>query len=89
MRLGALNWGAFFAAQPDTPGKLLAFAYAFEHLEIAGYELLWRVARRADDQDTIATAQRVVAQERSMAERLASLWDRAAEASLSAQGVPA
>ena len=89
MRLGALNWGAFFQAQPDTPGKLAAFAYAFEHLEIAGYELLWRVARRADDQDTIATAQRVVAQERSMAERLASLWDRAAEASLSAQGVPA
>ena len=22
MRLGALNWGVFFAAQPDTPGKL-------------------------------------------------------------------
>src|SRR3954463_15927970 len=38
MRLGALNWSAFFAAQPDTPGKLLAFAYAFEHLEIGGYE---------------------------------------------------
>jgi ferritin-like metal-binding protein YciE len=89
MRLGALNWGAFFQAQPDTPGKLAAFAYAFEHLEIAGYELLWRVARRAGDQDTIATAQRLVAQERSMAERLAAAFDRAAEASLSAQGVPA
>src|SRR5215211_790590 len=89
MRLGALNWGAFFQAQPDTPGKLAAFAYAFEHLEIAGYELLWRVARRAGDQDTIAAAQRVLAQERSMAERLAASFDRAVEASLSAQGVAA
>jgi ferritin-like metal-binding protein YciE len=37
MRLGALNWAVFFQAQPDTPGKLAAFAFAFEHLEIAGY----------------------------------------------------
>jgi ferritin-like metal-binding protein YciE len=35
-RAGALNWGTFFEAHPDTPGKLAAFAYAFEHLEIAG-----------------------------------------------------
>src|SRR4051794_34802062 len=49
MRLGALNWGGFFAAQPDTPGKLAAFAYAFEFLEIGGYEQLLRVARRGDD----------------------------------------
>src|SRR4051812_13509993 len=88
LRLGALNWGAFFQAQPDTPGKLAAFAYAFEHLEIAGYELLWRVARRAGDHDTIATAQRVVGQERAMAERLAASFDRAAEAALGAQGAP-
>ena len=33
MRLGALNWGAFFRGHPDTPGKLAAFAFAFEHLE--------------------------------------------------------
>jgi ferritin-like metal-binding protein YciE len=49
MRLGALNWGTFFAAQPDTPTKLAAFAYAFEHLEIAAYELLTRVAHRTGE----------------------------------------
>src|SRR5207248_336512 len=38
LRIGALNWGAFFAAQPDTPAKLAGFAFAFEHLEIAAYE---------------------------------------------------
>ena len=49
LRLGALNWGMFFAAQPDTPAKLAGFAFAVEHLEIAGYELLKRVAVRAGD----------------------------------------
>src|SRR5581483_4102533 len=32
LRLGALNWSAFFPGPPDTPGKLAAFAFAFEHL---------------------------------------------------------
>ena len=45
MRLGAVNWATFFKAHPDTPGKVAAFAYAFEHLEIGGYEQLLRVAR--------------------------------------------
>jgi hypothetical protein len=35
LRLGAINLGGFFAAQPDTPANLAVFAYAFEHLEIA------------------------------------------------------
>ena len=87
MRLGALNWGLFFQGQPDTPGKLAAFAYAFEGLEIAGYELLRRVAERAGDRETVTTAQRIADQERSMAERVFSGFDRATEASLDAQGV--
>jgi ferritin-like metal-binding protein YciE len=86
MRLGGLNWGGFFAAQPDTPGKLLAFAYAFEHLEIGGYEHLKRVAERAGDTETVALAERVLAEERAAAERFSSEWDRAAEASLAALG---
>src|SRR5437763_16931070 len=53
LRLGALNWGAFFQAHPDTPGKLAAFARAFEHLEIGGYEQLKRVAARAGDEETV------------------------------------
>ena len=61
LRLGALNWGGFFAAQPDTPAKLAGFAYAFEHLEIAAYELLRRVARAAGDPETSAVAERILA----------------------------
>jgi ferritin-like metal-binding protein YciE len=89
MRAGALNWGAFFQAQPDTPGKLAAFSYAFEGLEIAGYELLRRVAERAGDAETAATVDRILADERSMAERVAGRFTSAVEASLAVQGVAA
>ena len=84
LRLGALNWGAFFQAHPDTPGKLAAFAYAFEHLEIAGYEQLKRVASRVGDEETIAAADRILAEERAAAEKLAGAFDRAVDASLGA-----
>ena len=55
MRVGGLNLGAFFGGQPDTPAKLAGFAFAFEHLEIAAYEQLMRVARRAGDEETVAS----------------------------------
>ncbi|HEX6460910.1 MAG TPA: DUF892 family protein [Thermoleophilaceae bacterium] len=87
--LGALNWGAFFAAQPDTPGKLCAFAFAFEHLEIGGYEQLKRVAERAADGHTIQMAESILAQERAAAGKLELALSRAVDASLQAQGVAA
>jgi ferritin-like metal-binding protein YciE len=87
LRLGALNWGAFFQAHPDSPGKLAAFAFAFEHLEIGGYEQLRRVAERAGDRATADVAARILNEERAAATRIASMWDEAAEASLRALGV--
>lgn len=87
MRIGALNWSAFFAAQPDTPGKLAAFAYAFEHLEIAGYALLERVAARAGDDDTAALARRIADEERTAAQLLRGTFDSAVEHSLQAAGI--
>jgi ferritin-like metal-binding protein YciE len=89
MKAGALNWGSFFAAHPDTPGKIVAFAYAFEHLEIAGYEQLRRVAEQAGDGETTDVAARILDQERTAAEKLAGSFDRAAESSLRAQGIAA
>jgi ferritin-like metal-binding protein YciE len=87
MRLGALNWGTFFQAQPDTPGKLACFAFAFEHLEIGGYEQLRRVAERAGDTETVDTVNAILSEERAAAQKIAGAFDRAAEASLSAVGV--
>ena len=86
MRLGALNWGAFFQGHPDTPGKLAAFAHAFEYLEIGGYEQLKRVAIRAGDDETVQIVETVLAEEREAATRIAGAWDEAAAASLESVG---
>ena len=79
LRVGALNLGAFFGAQPDTPIKLSGFAFAFEHLEIAAYELLRRVAERAQDSASAAVAERIIGEERRAAQRIAATWDGAVE----------
>lgn len=82
MRMAALNWGAFFQAQPDTAVKLAGFSYAFEHLEIGGYELLKRVAVRAADDATVDTTETILDQERAMALRLREAFDEALDSDL-------
>jgi ferritin-like metal-binding protein YciE len=87
MRVGALNLGAFFGAQPDTPAKLAGFAFAFEHLEIAGYEQLTRVAARAGDDETARVAERIIGEEPAAAAAIRARFDDAMTASLEAQEV--
>ncbi|MBV8219561.1 MAG: DUF892 family protein [Solirubrobacterales bacterium] len=89
LRLGAMNWGAFFAAQPDTPAKLAAFAYAVEHLEAGAYETLARVAARAGDQETVQIAEQILEQEHAAAARVRSLFDQALDAAFDVNGVTA
>lgn len=74
LRLGALNWGAFFAAQPDTPAKLAGFAFAVENLEVAAYELFLRVARRAGDQESVTLAESILSEEKAAAKSVADQW---------------
>jgi ferritin-like metal-binding protein YciE/nucleoside-diphosphate-sugar epimerase len=76
LKAGGLNLSAFFGAQPDSTTKLAGFAFAFEHLEIAAYELLQRVAARAGDEGVVATAEAILIEERAAAERVAESWDR-------------
>jgi ferritin-like metal-binding protein YciE len=82
LRLGALNWGGFFGAQPDTLVKLTVFAYAFEHLEIGAYELLKWVAERAGDHETVEVAQRIIGQETDAARIVRALFSAALDATL-------
>lgn len=82
MRLGALDWGTFFLGQPDTPAKLTGFAYAFEYLEIGGYEQLRRVAARAGDTGTVDVVTGILAQERATARKLAAVFGEAVSAGL-------
>jgi ferritin-like metal-binding protein YciE/nucleoside-diphosphate-sugar epimerase len=76
LKTGGLNLSGFFAAQPDSTTKLAGFAFAFEHLEVAAYELLQRVAARAGDEGVVATAEEILTEERRAAKRVADTWDR-------------
>ena len=76
LKAGGLNLSAFFGVQPDSTTKLAGFAFAFEHLEVAAYELLQRVAARAGDEGVVATAEEILAEERRAAERVAESWSR-------------
>jgi ferritin-like metal-binding protein YciE len=89
LRVGGLNIGGFFAVQPDTPIKLAGFAFAFEHIEAAGYELLKRVAQRAGDEETAVVAGEILAQERAQGDRVRESFDRAVAVGLQVQGVHA
>ena len=89
LRAGGVNVGAFFGAQPDTPAKLAGFAFAFEHLEIAAYEQLLRVARRAGDDETARIAERIAGEERAAAAAIRARFEPAVEAALSVQGAHA
>jgi ferritin-like metal-binding protein YciE len=82
LRLGALNWGGFFQAQPDTPAKLAGFAHALEFLEVGGYEQLKRVAQRAGDEETARIADRIIGEERAAAAAIEAHFDDAVDATL-------
>jgi ferritin-like metal-binding protein YciE len=72
----------------DKAGRNARDGYATEHMEIASYELLKRVALRADDAETVAACESIIAQERAMAQRIEEGWDVAVEQSLRDAGVP-
>src|SRR3954465_3717295 len=63
-RVGGWAMVAFARLNPDTPGKLTAHAFSYEHMELAAYELLRRVAERAGDQAVVELARTIGTQER-------------------------
>ena len=72
----------------EKSGRTARDAYTTEHLEIASYELLRRVAERAGDEETAVACRGILEQERAMATYIEENWDRFAELSLREQGVP-
>src|ERR671937_2242367 len=66
MALGGEGFLLFARLNPDTPGKLHSHALSYEGLEAASYELLRRVAERADEEDVVDAAQQIGDQEREM-----------------------
>src|SRR5215203_4438413 len=56
--------------------------YMAEHLEIAAYQLLERLAQKAGDQETAEVARQNRADEEEMARRIDASWDRTLELTL-------
>jgi ferritin-like metal-binding protein YciE len=72
----------------DKAGRNARDAFATEHMEIASYELLERIARRTGDEETVQACQQIKAQEQAMAQRIAETWDLVVEQSLREEGIP-
>jgi ferritin-like metal-binding protein YciE len=75
MKAGGKAFLFFALSQPETPGKLAAHSYSYEAMEWAGYEILQRLAKLADDPQTLAVAFVIRNQERAMMERLERDFD--------------
>ena len=66
----------------ERAGRNARDGFATEHMEIASYELLRRIAERAGDEETAKAAKEIVADEQGMADLIAENWDTFAELSL-------
>jgi ferritin-like metal-binding protein YciE len=85
--VGALMKGVLDMARPEKAGRNARDGYATEHMEIASYELLARIAARAGDEETAAAAREIIGEEQAMAKKIEANWDRIAELSLREQGI--
>jgi ferritin-like metal-binding protein YciE len=71
----------------EKAGRNARDGYATEHMEIASYELLKRVALKAGDEQTAQIADEIIAEEKAMAKIISDNWDRVVELSLREEGV--
>ncbi len=58
-----------------------------EHMEIAAYQLLERLAEKAGDTETAEVARRNRADEKEMARRIDASWHRTLELTLEKNGI--
>jgi len=85
--LGALAKMPLDFVRGERAGRNARDGYAAEHLEIASYELLRRIAEQAGDPETAQVAREIIGEEAAMAKLIEEHWDRFAELSLQEAGI--
>ena len=85
--MAALMKSVVDVARSDSPGRNARDGFATEHMEIASYQMLERVARMAGDTETAAVARKNREEEEQMARSINSKWSKIVDLSLKEEGI--
>jgi ferritin-like metal-binding protein YciE len=79
LRAGAIGLRQLAEIAPDTPPRVAIQMFGLEQLEIAGFELLQRIAEREGDRDAAHIAREILEQKRQGVQEVEQRLDRAGE----------
>jgi ferritin-like metal-binding protein YciE len=73
-------------ARTDKPGKNARHGLVTEHMEIAAHQVLERLVKKADNEQTAEVARQNHADDEAMARKIDSNWDTFLELTLATPG---